>query len=300
MARKSTKKETAAPVAVIDPLARAKAKAKPKADAKDKGIQTLILSERPLADKVVEVCELAHIQDQMKKLSEARQDDVATEFTRRWVKQMWEQKTKPENWKAQVNTSTGMPDCRANFILKFRQDCLKKKLPKPDQIPEGKTLQEVLVEWLMKPEIGMTEKNAMAFVADEIVIRDELTFVASLDTMWNSEEGTLLKAMAVKIFTLIQTRSERDDGMVLIPGFTNEEEEALIQTQQVVTVKEDVAARVFNYCTSEEQLLKLLTSFLGVTQQVSNFEYAVSDEPAVRNQRTLTAVNRYLLAKQKS
>jgi hypothetical protein len=52
---------------------------------------------------------------------------------------------------------------------------------------------------------------------------------------------------------------------------------------------------VFTYCTSLEQLRKLL-KWVEVTKQVSDYEFGISDEAPKQGERLKEAVGRFIVA----
>ena len=78
-----------------------------------------------------------------------------------------------------------------------------------------------------------------------------------------------------------------------MPVLTDDQRAVAVVTSYTYVVKKGVEERLLSYVSSLEQLQKLL-KFLSVTEQVSHFFFAISDEVADRKKRTTEIANRCL------
>lgn len=265
-------------------------KAEPKKSSKkDLRVVEIDASLRP---QVVELCELAMLESRIEPLLKQRKDAMAGRFFDIWTQEMWDGKSQPDNFNVIINGDSGLADTKCQFQLKFRKDVLKGKLPA--EMPEDKTVQEILAEMISKIT-GMSEKAARKFVDEEVVIEDKTGLVASFDEMYYSADDNPLHKVAVLLLTYLQARPRGKANTVTVEAFSDELANEALVTYQVVTLKEGVDGRIYTYCSSLDELRKLLR-FLSVTTQVSNFDYGISDEPAKKAKRLQAAVSRYITA----
>jgi hypothetical protein len=278
---------------MADLLQKAKKPAKkaPAQKSSKKELRVVDLSTG-LQEKVLEICELAHLEQIITPLLKQRKDVLAGDFFDIWTEEMWEKKSQPDNFNTEVRNDKSMVDARCQFQLKFRTNVVKKKLPA--ELPEDTTTEEFLAK-LIARTTGMPDKKARKFVDEEVVVTDKIGLMGTFDEMYYSEEGSPAKKIATLLLTYIQARSRAKDGKVKVVAFDDElAEEALVSYQEVV-LKGSLGARVYTYCESLEQLRKLLR-FLEVTTQVANFSYGISDEVEDRTERLQDAVSRYIVA----
>ena len=277
---------------MADLLKKAKKTAtkKPAAKKSKKELRVVDLSTG-LQTKVLELCQLAHLEGIITPLLKQRKGVVADEFFDIWTEEMWGDKTQPENFNTEVKKG-GMADCKCQFQLKFRTNTIGKKLP--NELPEDTTTEECLAS-LIARTTGMSAKNARKFVDSEVVVTDKIGLMGTFDEMYYAEEGSVPNRIATLLLTYIQARSRSKDKKVKVEAFDDELAEEALVTYQEVVLKDGLGARVYTYCESLEQLRKLLR-FLEVTTQVSNFDFGISDEVEDRTERLQDAVGRYIVA----
>lgn len=280
---------------VADRLARAKNKAVKKEEKPKKSdLRVLDIPER-LHEQVRDLCMIGTLFDRVKSLLGQHADAVRDEFFLVWTEEMWANKRRPDNFNVRLKQCSGkLDDAACQFQLKFRSDGIKKKMPSADNLPEEKTLQEVVIDILTSGVVGLTAENARRFVDQEVDVQEETTLSKPLETMLEEEEGTLFHSIGDKLLTYMQTRANGRSKTVSLPPFTDEEEEAALSISQVVKLKEGMLDRVFTYCTSLEELRRLL-KWVEVTKQVSNYEFGISDETGARGERLKEAVGRFIV-----
>jgi len=288
-----------------DKLKRVKKKSKKKETAGKKELRVVGIPDS-LHPKVRELCELSYLSAQLTPLIVSRQTAVASEFFDLWTEELWEKHKLPDNFNVMLlkldddGKSTGLQDTKCQFQLKFRTTGINKKAPQFDDLNEevGEdepdiTVEETLIETLMSGVVGMSEDNARQFVAEEIEVADEVTLAKTLDKMLACKEGSVLRGIGDKLIDYMQKRPGKTKN-VSLPAFTEDEEEAALVTNQVVTLKAGLLERIYTYCESLEELRKLLL-WMEVTRQVSNFDFAIADTPTERFNRLDDAVGRYLM-----
>lgn len=277
-----------------DLLASAKGLAK-KAEPKSKKneIREIVIEDA----EVLTLIEIASLTGDLKPLEEQHKGVVQNRLFDRWTEEMWRDKKKPDNFKAVIKKQSGMDDARCNFILKINSGGLSKVVPDESDLPtdsEGnptKTVQEVVAEMIVE-QCKLTPAKAKKFVAEEVEISDEITLADSFDKMYYGSDETK-KKIATLLLAYAQARPKKGAKSVSVEAFDDELQAALLVTRQVVKLKDGMEERVVTYCDSLDQLRALLT-FCNVTKQVSNFEFAISDDPKTRHQRQQDVVAKYL------
>jgi hypothetical protein len=235
--------------------------------------------------QIRKVCTLGFLIDQVKSPMEQNKKAAQVIFFDMWTGEMFKDQKKPDNFRVLLpklddngQPLTALDDVRCTFQLKFRAAGIAKKVPKEDDLPEGKTLQEVL----------------MKFVAEEIEVEDNFDLAKSLNKMMATADDDPLHIVADKFLSYLQARTKSKDGMVKLPAITDEQEAAALVTEQTVSLKEGMLDRIFTYCKKVEQLRKLLT-YCEVTLQVADFDFGMSDEPAAKADRIKSAIVEYLV-----
>lgn len=273
-----------------------------------------------LQPSIRQLCELAHIFDAIKPLLDQHKSAAQEQFFLIWTEEMWEGKSKPDNFNVRLKrlnaegNPTALDDCQCQFQLKFRTSGISKKLPNEEDLPEldclcgrkkdcelceGKgfyqqTVAEVLIDTLVSDVVGLSEKNAREFVEKEVSIEDDYDFAMPINQMTQQKEGEALKTLGDKLIAYLHARARKAGGKVSLAAITDEEIVKGLNYYQVVSLKEGLLDRIFQYAGSLEQLRKLL-KFIDVTRQVSNFNYGISDEADAKVERVREAVSRYLV-----
>jgi len=257
--------------------------------------------------KLEELVELSHLAGEIKPLLDQHMNVGKQLLFDMWTDKMWTDKKVPDNPrivlpKVEGGKDTAMEDHRCMLQVKFQSKGLQKVLPDAEDLEDGQTVNELLVQTLMGGSVGLSEKNARAFADSEVTITDRMVLRESIDSMYYGDDPNK-KSVATKILQFINQRSKAKTGKGSVDLITDEEMDAieggLFVTQQFVALKDGMFERVWNYCESLEQLRKLLL-FCNVTVQVSNFEYALSDATKDRIVRATKAAESYLLANSES
>ena len=270
-----------------------------------------------LAPAVRQVCELGYLVGEIKGPQDQKLKGVKSSFFEIWTAEMWNEKKRPENF-AVVLPKLGdkgetlpVNDVRCVFQCKFRTEGIKTKAPRSQaDIPEGcDTVQEAIVKILVSPVVGLSEANAKTFVDKEIDVRDEVELAPVLGGKFGQfldmeidelpdemdEEEKVAANIAHKLWDYSQASTRAKTGRVNLPQWSDEERKNFIVTVQSSYLKDGMFDRVWEYCETVEQLRKLLL-WCGVTRQVADFDFAMSDEPAIRTQRLQEVVGTYLIA----
>ena len=275
-----------------------------------------ITIDAALQPAVRAVCELGYLLGEIKSPQDQKLKGVKKNFFLIWTREFWASKTLPANFAVVLPKldDKGKPtvnnDTRCVFQLKFRTDGVKTKLPNDDEsLPDDvTTVQELIVKTLQTPVVGISEANARKFVDSEIDVRDEVEFSSALSKSFGQlleidldgpgdiDDATRLNAgIANKIFDTIRARTKSKTGKVQLPQWTDEETAGVLVTVQNTYLKSGMLERVLEYCETIEQLQGLLT-WCNVTLQVADFDYGMSDEPAVKAERLKEVVGIYLVA----
>jgi len=273
--------------------------AKPK--AKKTEIRQIVITDSDVSPQILTLIEIASLTGDLKPLEEQHKIVVQNRLFDMWTKEMWDSKKKPENFKAVIKKPTGLDDARCNFILKVNEKGLSKVAPKKSDLPRDedgnviKTVQEVIIE-MMVAQCDLSPANAKRFVDEEVKVVDQITLSESFDKMYYGSDETK-KKIADLLMIYFNARTKSKTGKVSVEAFTDELSSEAIEFQQVVLLKDGMEERVFTYCDSLEQLRKLL-DFCLVTKQVSNFEFAVSDDSKTKHERHKGVVDKYLIPSQ--
>lgn len=278
-------------------LAAMKKTAKPKeAKASKSSIREIDMTSSDAERAVASLCEVAYLGNQIAPLIEQHKNAVQDIFFQRWTQEMFDTRKLPDNFKARLkkkdgDKATAFDDMACNFVLKIRADGLKSKLPKPGDMPEDQTVQEILIETLKSGAVGLSPDNAQKFVAEEVVSIDKTNFADTLAAMLEAEPGSALAAIGEFLVNCVNAESAKELGKV--PVLTPEQRAEAIRVEEVITLKDGVEERILTYVDTLDQLRKLL-NFMSVTKQVSNFEFGISDEVKVRNERLTAIAGRYI------
>jgi len=256
-------------------------------------------NHRPQMEDLIE---LAHLAGEIKPLLDQRMNVGKELLFGMWSQRMWETKSLPDNPRIVLNKIQGskdstMEDHRCMLQVKFRSAGLAKTFPDAEDLPKDETLHEVMFRTIADAT-GLSEKNANAFVTEEVIVEDKPTIRNISEMYYDGNE--VEKAIAEKIIKYFQARSKSKSGKGTVELLTDEEleslgDEGLWETKQIVSLKDGMFERVWNYCDNLEQLQKLLL-FCNVTIQVSNFEYALSDTKSEQDKRAAKAAETYLLS----
>lgn len=219
----------------------------------------------------------------------------------RFTEQMWEKRQQPSNPRVAINKgNTQVRDSSCMFIVKFRRDGLKNYLPDEDEL-DGQDPRDVLISDLVEIT-GVSQENAEKLCDEEngeFLIENRITTVKSFDQCYYGDDPAL-KSAAEKFLKYWQSLAtpaghggkSKPKKTVSLPVFT-EEEQAIIQVQQVLMLKEGFLSRVCMYCETLEQLRELLR-FVKISFFTQNYEFAIGDEQSVRISRQEEAVKKVL------
>lgn len=287
-----------AATSAADKLKSLKKTAKPKeAPKKASSIREIDFTGTPIESNILTLCELSQIGNTFDPLIEQHKSAVQDLMFSRWTEEFWNNRTLPANFKARLKKrgqdgkATTLDDCACNFILKVRAQGLQKVLPSSADLKEDQTIQEVLVESLMAV-VGMAEDDAKLFAQEELEVVESTGIPeGGLEKMLAAAEGSDMKIVAEAFLNFFMADSKRERDK--IPLLTAEQRSIGIQFSQKYLIKEGMEARVLTYVKSLEQLRKLLR-FVNVTEQVSNFEFGISDEVKDRNKRITDIASRYI------
>lgn len=287
---------TKAPVSAADKLKALKSvtKTKEKAPAKN-DIRAIDFTGTKDQDTIVKLGEVAYLDGQFDPILGQHKTAAQEALFNRITEEMWNTQRLPDNFKARVKKigpdgkPTTFDDIAMNFILKFRSDCLKSKLPKSSELPEDKTVHEVLPDTLVA--LGLDKDKAHKFSQQEFEVVESTGLPeGGLDAMLAAEEGSDLRAVGDFILACVTAEGKE---LSKIKPLTDEQRAAAMETTQTYKVKDGVEERLLGYVDSLDQLRKLM-SFMSVTKQVSNFEFGISDEVTDRNKRLTEIAGRYI------
>lgn len=299
MARAKNPAPAAAPVDLLKSVTKSATKATPKGKVSLPEIK-LTTNEKELVDTI----RLATVSGELTPILDESKKSVNSHLLDLWVKNMWETKTVPSNFKVVVmeKDATGKDtlrkDMEATFQVKFRSDGLTKIVPDADELEEGETVEDKILEALTSDQVGLSEQNARKMMnpdSGDISVREELELADSFNSLYQGEEGPG-KSGITKILKYMQARPvNRTQKTIDLPFLTDEESNALLLTRQAVKVKDGFFERAYTYCTSEAQLNKLIR-FIKPTLQIGSFDFGISDKKSDRIRRLEETVSEFLSA----
>lgn len=238
-----------------------------------------------LRERFQVLCDLGFIDQNLKKVMEERKGQMGLDLLKIWAKKMWASRSLPSNCRVK-NHIGPVTDCCANFIIKFRKNALQTM-----KVPKGMTFEEMAMSTLTSGVVGLTPANAKKFVQEEIVITEN--FSIDLTALNAAPEGSPQRALADKFLGYLGAQPRGKANEVKVPPITPEEQLVAFTVTQTVTLKAGLSARIFTYCDTEDQLVKLL-QWVAVTKQISDFIVAESDEQDVRKERLGKTLVRFL------
>lgn len=276
-----------------------------KAPAKDKKELPTKRVSPELEGEVSDLIRLATVHGELDPLVKQHKTSVGDKLLDLWVGEMWETKKVPSNFRVPImkkenGRATLMKDMEVTFQVKFRADGLTKKVPESDELPEGESVEDKLLEALVSEQVGLTEEKAKLMLDPEeghVTVEQQLTLTDTFNKLYHSENEAASSGIK-KILKYIQaTATQRGQKTVELPLLTDEEGSAVLKTKQVVILKEDFFSEARSYCQTQEVLGKLIR-FCDPTLALGGFEFGVSDKTADRVERLSNTVEEFLTGSQ--
>lgn len=267
-----------------------KAKIKSTGNKKEEAVW---LPDEELTPHVLRLIEAGYVSNILTPIFKSRQTLVADKLFEIFVKKMWSEKVVPDNPRIVIKkVGSEARDMAFMFIVKFRKDAISKILPTPDELKDGQTPHDVLIELLVKG-VGLSIDNAKKITSEdgEFQIVNNVNLVDSFNAMFYGED-TIKKSASSKLLTYINATLQKGKKKVDLEPFT-EEEQGIIEVEQLLMIKENFIQRACLYCENVDQLRSLL-KFVKVSLVCQNYEYAIGDEPSERNNRIEKAVKEML------
>lgn len=285
-------------------LTKVAAKAAPKKDDR-----TVLRLKPELEKKVADYVRLATLSNEVTPLIAQHKNDIVEELFLIWTQSMWDMRPTPDNRcepslpdnprilikkRDENGKETNMDDMSLLFQVKFKLDGLD-GVVNTSKLPEGKTLQEALVELLQDPDrVGLTEENVgkLFHPNGEIDIEEQTMLADSLYNMLHTKDATLKQA-AIKLVDYLRAGLKPENKRPVIRFCTTEELKAILVTEEKVMLKEGFFARVPMYCEDIEQMRKLLR-LVKPTLQLGSVEFAIGDANSIRVDRLGKTVAEFL------
>ena len=293
----------ATPASPTDRLNRLAAKATRKPTTKDD--DWVLQLDDSFEAEVAEYIPLGVLSKDTTALCAPRKSDITSKLLDIWCHRLWEtreKKTQPDNPRIMVKKRneqgqrTGLDDMSFLFEVKYRADGMTKKLPEPEQLPEGVTVNDKLFEMLISPEVGLTDKNARALInpiEGDIQILNVVELAAPFNTMLNSDQP-VLKSAADKMMSYFEAKvAKPSEKVVKLAPMTDEESSACLRSVQRAFLKEGFFGRACGYCRSEEEVNKLIR-FVNPTLSVGSLQFAISDSKRDRAERLEKVLHEFL------
>ena len=242
--------------------------------------------------KAANYCRLAFIQSELDPVVKQHKASCIKALFDTWTERFWATKSVPENPAivvryAEDSKHPGMVDMTCLFIVAFLTEGIKSFLPKPEVLVElGQTPQQYVLAALTAESIGLSEKNALRFVNEEMVIEDRVMECMSITEMEHSD-NVLLVGYAKKRLAAMM-------GQVAAP-FTQEEIQEAIMIQQVLILKEGMLNRIIGYCRNVDELRKLIDFCKCQKKFGPKIEFGLADASAERIKRMQDTIEEFLL-----
>lgn len=284
---------------MVDLINKVRAKAVRKSvDTKSKKEEVVWYPDAALEQHVLKLIELGYISKTIEPIFVQQKDIVYDRLFNQYTEKMWSLKSKPSNPRIVIKKKEKDQDSKdmsCMFIVKFRSDGLKDFLPNSEDLSEDKTPLDVLIETLTSKLVGLSKENALKITdpdGGEFIIKNTVNLVASLDTMYYGD-NPIHKSVATKLLTYLSTTASKSAKMFQ-GEFITEEEKTVVVESQTLHVKEGFLERACSYCHSEDELQALL-KFVKISFYCQNFEFAIGDDVAERNERLGASIKGILL-----
>lgn len=263
----ATRAKPAAPA--VNPLAALAGKATKKATAKKDNLDQHIMSGKD-GDNARTCIGLNVTLDKLDAANKSRVNELKDKLFDVWSDNMWKAKAQPQNIKLIVKDDGGREDATMTFQVQFRADGLKGVFP--DELPEGKSIQDLIQEALTSEAVGLSESNALALlnaVDGDIAVGQQVGLADTFDKLLVHKDEDVVKA-ANKFMTLALC-DDKDKVKLL----SDNDRSLLFTTRQIVLLKDGFFERACGYCRNVGELRRLMR-FLKVKLVAGNFEFAVS------------------------
>lgn len=245
---------------------------------------TIHLDESDFSD-ALDLCQLSTITGQLEATRKERDKTVKSELLKQFCKKWFDEKALPQNPKI-VLRKDGSDDMSFLFQVKFRKAGLTGVIPNVEDLPEEQTVEELLQMMLTSPKVGLSGKKADSLLEQgEIYVQQVVQLADSLDALLEAQST---ESAATKLLTYIACT----DGSEIEP-LSQEERSALLQTTQVVCLKDGFFERAHMFVDSADQLIKLI-DFVKGTLSIGSYEFAISDTPNERADRLKKAAVHYI------
>lgn len=232
---------------------------------------------------------LSVVLDKLESANKSRVDELKEKLFDAWTENMWTAKSQPQNIKLIVKDDAGRDDATMTFQVQFRADGLRNVFP--DELPEDKTIQDLLLEALTSDAVGLSESNATKLlnaIDGDIAVTQQVGLADTFDKLLASKDEGVVKA-ANKFMSLALC-----DDKAAVKLLSDEDRAVLFRTRQIVLLKEGFFERACGYCRNVGELRKLLT-LLKVKLVAGNFDFGVSSTEKDRVVR-LEAIAREFVA----
>jgi hypothetical protein len=227
--------------------------------------------------------------DKLGAANKSRVDELKDKLFDVWTENMWTAKSQPQNLKLVVKDTDGRDDGTMTFQVQFRADGLKGVFP--DELPEGKSIQDLIQEALTSEAVGLSETNALGMLKEEdgdIVVTQQVGLADTFDKLLASKDEDVVKS-ATKYMTLALC-----DDKATVKLLNDDDRSRLFVTRQIVLLKDGFFERACGYCRNVGELRKLMR-FLKVKLVAGNFAFAVTSTEKDRVTR-LEAIAREFVA----
>jgi hypothetical protein len=275
-----------APVAA-NPLAALAGKATKKAAPKKDNLDTHVMTGED--GEAARTCIGLNVTlDKLGAANKSRVDELKDKLFDVWTENMWAAKAQPQNVKLIVKDDAGRDDATMTFQVQFRADGLRGVFP--DELPEGKSINDLIQEALTGEAVGLSETKAIEMLKDDgdIAVTQQVGLADSFDKLLASKDEDVVKA-ANKLMALALADDKNN-----IKLLSDEDRARLFVTRQIVILKDGFFERACGYCRNVGELRKLLR-FLKVKLVAGNFDFGVSSTEKDRVTR-LEAIAREFIA----
>lgn len=253
--------------------------------------QTWTFEKEPAFEKNLQTFLQIHtIAGEMEGVKKAREGTVKDTFLSRWVTEMWERGTQPENPRINVmfmdkdGVRQNIVDAECLFEVCKNKDGLK-PYANTDNLDEDETIEEAVMKALMSPLVGLSQEKAMAFVHPEngeIKVFDCYNLADSIENLMSAESDDVRKA-TMKLVSWFQGGKETME---------DEDTASILVATKGILIKDGFFERAKSYCANVDQLQKLIR-FVRPKLVVKSVVFSEHDKTS-RQHRLAETLNHFL------
>lgn len=227
---------------------------------------------------------ISTIASEMDEIKKARESSIKGVMLDRWVKELWSTGQIPTNPRINITLpDSNIVDAECLFEVQKNSRALDEYTKQ--ELGEDETIEDLLLAALQSPLVGLTPEKAVQFVSPdsgEVNIIDSYELVDTLENLTASDNSNM-RGAGEKLIAWLQGGKD---------AITEAETAALLQVSKKIVVKDGFFDRAKTYCTSEDQLGKLIR-FMRPRLAIKHVKFCESNK-AERNSRLAETLKEFL------